>query len=173
MTPEFSHRIAIDRIGSAAQHVQLSATANERAALAARFGWLGIDHLDADVTLHQGSAGIDASGRLHARIVQPCVVTGDPVPEGIDQDFAIRFVAPAAAGDHDEIELDSDDPDLIEHDGAAIDIGEAIAQTVALAATPYPRAATAAARAAEAGIVREGEEDGPLAAMLRNALKKS
>jgi hypothetical protein len=54
--------------------------------------------------------------------------------------------------------------DIVFHDGAAIDIGEAIAQTLALALDPYPRAPDAEAALKEAGVKSEAEA-GPFAAL--------
>jgi len=56
------------------------------------------------------------------------------------------------------------------HDGAAIDLGGAIADTLALALDPYPRSAAAETALREAGVLSE-EEAGPFAALAQ--LKKA
>jgi hypothetical protein len=50
------------------------------------------------------------------------------------------------------------------HDGTAIDVGEAVAQSLALALDPYPRAPDAEAALKEAGVTSEAET-GPFAAL--------
>jgi uncharacterized metal-binding protein YceD (DUF177 family) len=95
--------------------------------------------------------------------VQACVVTGDPVPARIDQEFTVRFV-PETTPDADEIELSAEDCDIMEHDGQQIDLGEAVAQSLGLALDPYPRSANAEARLREAGVKSE-EEAGPFGAL--------
>ena len=55
------------------------------------------------------------------------------------------------------------------HDGAAIDLGSAVSDTLALALDPYPRSAAAEAALREAGVLSE-EEAGPFAVLAK--LKK-
>jgi uncharacterized metal-binding protein YceD (DUF177 family) len=103
---------------------------------------------------------------LQAEATQSCVVTGVPLAVAIDEPFRILFAPPGKAGDGEEIELSADECDIIEHDGLAIDLGEAVAQSLALALDPFPRAAGAEEVLARAGVVREGEEAvGPFAAL--------
>ena len=59
---------------------------------------------------------------------------------------------------------------MVFHDGAAIDLGSAIADTLALTLDPYPRSAGAEAPLKEAGVLSE-EQAGPFAALAK--LKKS
>jgi uncharacterized metal-binding protein YceD (DUF177 family) len=171
MTPEFSRPQRLDALGQG-KPIMLTATPEECAALARRFDLHAIDALDAEATLTPGAAAIDAKGRLHASVVQSCVVTGEPVPARIDLPFMIRFVAADAAPEGDEIELSADDCDVMEHDGQVIDLGEAVAQTLLLALDPYPRSPNAEARLKEAGVLSEGEA-GPFGALaaLRDKLK--
>jgi uncharacterized metal-binding protein YceD (DUF177 family) len=166
--PEFSRRVPLDRIGSAGISERIEADAGERAALAGRFGWIGIEALSAEMVLVERAGGVDVEGRLQASLNQPCVVTGDPVPAVVDQKFRVRFVDPAilASGEEDEVELSESDLDVMEHDGGALDLGEAVAQTLALAVDPFPRSDAAAARLKEAGVVGEDEvEKGPFAGL--------
>ena len=69
----------------------------------------------------------------------------------------------SAPGD-EEVELKADDLDTSFHDGAAIDLGTAVADTLALELDPYPRSANAEEALREAGVVSE-EEAGPFAAL--------
>jgi uncharacterized metal-binding protein YceD (DUF177 family) len=166
--PEFSRRVPLDRIGSAPFSDKIEANVDERAALAKRFGWIALDALTADFVLTERAGGIDAEGQFRATLSQPCVVTGAPVPAVIDQKFQVRFVDPAvlASGEEDEVELSENDLDVMENDNGAIDLGEAVAQTLALAVDPFPRSEAAGARLKEAGVVAEGEEKtGPFAGL--------
>ena len=70
----------------------------------------------------------------------------------------------------EEVELQPEDCDVVFHDGAAIDLGTAIADTLALSLDPYPRSASAEAALREAGVLSE-EEAGPFAALAK--LRKS
>ena len=75
----------------------------------------------------------------------------------------LRFVAGAAAAP-EEVELTADDLDLMPVDGGAIDLGEAVAETMALALDPFPRGPGAAAALKAAGVISE-EEAKPLGAL--------
>jgi hypothetical protein len=149
----------------------------ERAALAARFGLNAIGALRAEVALEQKATAIRASGRLTAQIVQPCAVSGEDFPVAINEPLDLRFVEgrtrPARANEDDnlEIELEADDCDEIEFTGDMFDLGEAVAQSLGLAIDPYAEGPGADAARKAAGIVKEGEQDGPMAAMLA-ALRK-
>ena len=165
MKPEFSHRIALSEIG-AARRIEISAEEDERSALARRLDVVRIDALSASVEISARAAGIQARGTVHARVTQSCVASGEPVSQAIEEPFDILFVAPGTA-DVDEVELSPEECDQVEHDGLAIDLGEAAAQTLALALDPFPRAPEADVVLAQAGVVAEGEEAVGLFAALK------
>ena len=172
--PEFSRPERVDTIGEGARDIDISADADERAALAARFGLIAVDRLEARFTLRRDAMGVAANGRVSAAVVQACSVTGDPVPATIDDPVALRFVADGARADEEEeVELDDGAIDVIGYDGAAIDLGEVAAETMALALDPFPRGPGAEAVLKAAGVVSE-EEARPLGALsgLRDLLKK-
>lgn len=153
--------------------VVIEASPEERAALAARFGLGAVKSLRAEVRLEQKPRAIRATGHLRAAIMQPCAISSEDFPVTIDEPVDLRFVEdnarPAVEGD--EIELEADDCDEIGYSGDMFDLGEAVAQTLGLAIDPYAEGPNADATRAAAGIVKEGEQDGPLAAMLA-ALKR-
>ena len=171
-TPEFSRPVRVDQIARQAESVTISADAAEREALARRFNLLALDRLEADYGLTQEAGAIVARGRVRADLAQPCVATGVAVPESIDTDFLLRFVAETdGEGEGEELEIDSQDCDVIGFDGQVIDMGEAVAETVALAMTPYPRSPQADAYLQEAGVLSE-EQASPFAALLALKDKK-
>ena len=173
--PEFSRRVSVDAIGVGGHSIGITATPEECAALARRFGWSRIERIGANARLLARADGVDALGTLSAAIERPCVATGDPVCETIEEAFAIHFVhSPegnaADGGAAGEIELNEDDLDVVEFDGAAVDIGEAVAQSLALAPDPFPRSAEATAKLRAAGVLPEDEVvTGPFA-VLKNLL---
>ena len=144
----------------------VEADAAERAALAERFGLEAVDRLSASVELTQTGAQIDARGRLHASIVQRCALSNAPFATTIDEPLAIRFVPALAVPDEEEeIEFDPDAPDDVEYAGAAIDVGEAIAQSLGLAIDPYATGPDAEAARRDAGLLDEDAPSGPFAAL--------
>jgi uncharacterized metal-binding protein YceD (DUF177 family) len=172
VTPEFSRPERIDAIGERARIVAIAADEAERAALAARFGLMSVDALAAELTLRREVAGIAARGRVTAAVVQACVVTDAPVPARIDEPVALLFV-PEGGVANEEVELSAEDLDVVPYTGGAIDLGEAAAETMALALDPFPRAPGAEAALREAGVLTE-EEAKPAGALagLKAALER-
>jgi uncharacterized metal-binding protein YceD (DUF177 family) len=169
MTDRFAHRLKLDQVHDA-ERIELVADDTERAAIAARLGLDSIDCLHAHATLARRDMRIEADGRITARLTQSCVVTGEPVPAHIDEAFSLTFMPePDGAHSDEEVELGSADCDIVFYDGASIDLGSAIADTLALSLDPYPRSAGAEAALKEAGILTEAEA-GPFAALAQ--LKK-
>ncbi len=140
---EFSRRIALDTIGAGGRDEDYSANKAECAALAQRFGWLAIESLRGSAKLTRIAGGVHAVGTLKAKIVQSCVTTGAPVAETITESFDLHFVEGLATPESEEIELAEEELDTLPIEGGAIDLGEAAAQTLALAADPFPRCADA------------------------------
>ncbi len=167
MTPEFSRTFRLDELGGA-RTVSIEADEGERAALAARFGLIGIDRLKATAELARDNEVVTAAGRLEGEVIQACVASGEPVPARIAEDFALRFVPTGTVSDADEIELAESDLDQIDYEGSSVDLGEAVAQTMALALEPFPRAPGAEEKLRAAGVL--GEEDASPFAVLK-ALK--
>lgn len=163
--PEFSRPVKLDQAVANAAGTHIEANATERAAIAARFGLLSLDRLDADYTLGDESGVLMARGHLRAALAQPCVATGEPVPETIDTPFVIRFLPEPEEGDpEEEMELSAEECDTVFFTGASIDMGEAVAETLALALEPYPRAPDADAFLKKMGVLDEGQA-GPFAAL--------
>ena len=170
MTDRFAHHLKLDRIRDG-QRIELTAGDVERKAVAERLGLTGLERLEAHAVLSLSGDMIRARGRIAAALEQSCVVTGDPVAAHIDEPFEIAFVPEPQSGSADEeIELGESDCDVVFHDGGAIDLGGAIADTLALALDPYPRSAGAEAALKDAGVLTE-EQAGPFAALAQ--LKKS
>ena len=169
MTDRFAHQLKLDRIRDG-ERLDLVADDSERNAIARRLGLEAIDRLEAHVALSRTGEVVRAKGRLSSSLTQSCVVTGDPVAAHVDEPFDILFTpAPDAAGPDEEIELGESDCDVVFTDGSAIDLGGAIADTLALSLDPYPRSASADAALKEAGVMSE-EQASPFAVLAQ--LKK-
>ena len=97
---------------------------------------------------------------MSARITQSCVATALPLSVTLEEAFRIRFEAPETHFVEEDFELSADDCDVMEHDGQAIDLGEAVAQTLGLAIDPFVRAPDADAVLKAAGIKSE-QDVGP------------
>jgi len=165
--PEFSR--IVDARSLPREALKVSANDAECAALAKRFGLVAIKRLGATVNLVEDRDAVSANGRLSARIVQSCAVSGEDLPVMIDEPLALRFV-PERPVDAEEIELQSEALDEIEYPGDSFDLGEAIAQSLALAIDPYAVGPEAERVRKEAGLSDEAAT-GPFAALA--ALRKS
>lgn len=137
--PEFSHSLAISDIGAATKRLMLEADAQERAALARRFGLIELTMLNAALEVKRDAAGIGVVGQVHGQGQQPCVASGEPVPFLITERINLRLVFDVPAGG--EIELSTEDLDVEPLLGDRVDLGEIAAQAFALGLDPYPRSA--------------------------------
>ena len=140
--PEFSRTVAVDHV-EAVETLDIVADGAERAALARRFGLDSLGALTASVTLTKLGAArrVRLSANFSADVVQSCVVTLEPVPSRIEDAFVLVY--DEDAGEPAEAETvvllkgqDSPEP----WSGDVIDVGEAVAEHLALALDPYPRA---------------------------------
>jgi uncharacterized metal-binding protein YceD (DUF177 family) len=172
--PEFSRPVRVDTIGAEPRRLEIEARAEEAAALARRFGLVEIRRLAADLRLSRKGMEARADGRLKAEVVQSCVATAAPIEARLDEPFEILFrPLPDAARAEDEVELNETDMDVVFYEGASIDLGEAVAETLSLALDPYPRAPDAGEALKAAGVKSE-EEAGPFGALaaLRDKMRK-
>lgn len=140
--PEFSRVVEVDEIGPNGRELTLAAEPGERAALARRFGL-------EDLTDFEGKARLTALGEGRVRlkvtfsadVIQSCVITLDPVASHISDQFEVTY-APVPRNEDDAevvIDMDAEDPPEALLEGK-IDIGEMMAQHLAMQIDPYPRA---------------------------------
>jgi uncharacterized metal-binding protein YceD (DUF177 family) len=165
MRDPFAHQLRLDQLRDG-ERLDLVADEAERGAIAKRLDLASLDRLEAHVCLERTGNVVRATGRLLASLDQSCVVTGDPVAAHVDEAFSLIFLPePRDAGD-EEIELGEADCDTVFYDGAAIDLGTALADTLALNLDPYPRSAAADAELKEAGVLTE-EQASPFAVLAK------
>ena len=159
--PEFSRVVNLSHCDG--REIELIASAEECARLAERFELVRIEALHAALLLTRRGDEIEANGNFEARFVQTCAVSAEDLPVAVSEPLSLCFVPASAAipASEEEVEIASDEPDEIEYTGTSIDLGEAVAQSLALAIDPF-------AVGPEAQAVREklrGEMDSPFAAL--------
>jgi hypothetical protein len=145
--PEFSRLADVSRIGRHEHRMTIAATAEERAALARRFDLVELALLEAELVLKKRGDGlVELSGRCRARFAQTSVVSLEPVRASLDA--PLRSFYGGRLGDAPEADpLDEEGwPEPIE--AGRIDVGEAVAQWLAVSLDPYPRLPDEAADAA-------------------------
>ncbi|HTN09799.1 MAG TPA: YceD family protein [Acetobacteraceae bacterium] len=138
---ELHRPFAVERVGGAGREQVVEASAAECAALAKRLNIPAVLSLRCTFRLTLESGGVVlAEGALEARLVRDCVVSLEPFETAVAERFRLRFVPAELLAEADEDALlDPDADDEIPYDGAAIDLGEAAAEQLALAMDPYPR----------------------------------
>lgn len=136
---ELSRIVHLDRLPPGGVAVEISASAAETAALAVRFGFRALPRLAARVAVDRRPGGlVVVEGRIRATIVQDCVVTLDPVEQAVDEPFRLTFAERAGAPGGDLVlSVEEDTPEPLS--GPALDVGELVAEQLALAADPFPR----------------------------------
>ncbi len=169
---EFSRPFAVDRVPAGGARVAIEALAGERRALAGRFGLVRLDALSAELRLERVPGGdlLKISGHILAELAQSCVVTLEPVPAGIDAEFERLFSrdVPEIAEGEVEVAIEDDQPEPLP--GDAIDLGELVAEELALALDPYPRSPAADQALTALGLADDAKATGPFGALA--ALRK-
>lgn len=163
MTDDFHCRLPIARIRDG-ERIDLNAASEQCAEIAGRLGLPSLERLEAHAVLNRDGDNVRASGRLKATLEQRCVASGEPVPARVDEPFNLLFLPEPQGRPDEEVELGADELDVVFHDGAVIELGSAIADTLALALDPFPRGPNADAALKAAGVVSE-EQAGPFAAL--------
>ncbi len=138
---EFSHIVVPSHVPAAGSAFALAPTADQRAALAERFGLVSLDGFEAELHLMPvpgGAAMLRLTGTIRACVVQRCVVTLAPVEADIEAPVDIMLRPADSLTD----ELDFDE-DVEPFRDDSVDIGEIVAAELALTLDPYPRAAEA------------------------------
>lgn len=173
LQPELSRLVPVDKLVEGEVHEAIIANAEERAALARRFGLLALDRLEARLRLdHGGESLIRVTGRFEAEVIQACVVSLEPVHNLLEEAFSALYTLAPAPVEHD-IVIDPETEEPPEPAGPrGIDLGEAVAQQLALALDPYPRAPGAKLAAIAANEASGGPEENYSFAVLKT-LKRS
>ena len=155
LSSEWSYPIDVEDIGKTPQSYFLSANDEELKNIARRLGIQDLEELSAKLNIERDPSGLrlHVQGNLKAKVIQACVVTGDPVEGWVEEDFeawyadqdqTVSFVKAKQDREtrkgHQEIEMieESEDPEPII--GGVLDAGELVTQYLSLAINPYPHA---------------------------------
>jgi uncharacterized metal-binding protein YceD (DUF177 family) len=168
--PELSRPYALDRLPPEGADFAITASAHEREGLARRFDLVTLDRLEAEGTVRRlpERGLIEVEGRLRASLAQECVVTLEPVPEAIDTGFLRVFTRDGEVQEDVEVDPEAEQPEPLE--GPELDVGEIVAEELAMALDPHPRSPGADAVLTEANAGQGEGEAGtfaPLAALRR------
>lgn len=160
--------IRLDSMPVAGRDVDVSPSAEERAAIAAQLGLSSVDRLEVKLHAVKFRGGIRVTGRLTGQVTQPSVVTLEPltqeVAEPIDRVFLPggekQYAGPAGA----EVFVDLEGDDVPDHfEGNEADLSDLIVETLALAVELYPREPGASLE--DAGFKPDLDTTSPFAAL--------
>jgi hypothetical protein len=133
--PEFSRPLDVTRVPPQGSLEKISAEPSERADLALRFGLPALHGLEAELEASRWRGdGLKIKGRFTADLDQICVVSLDVFRSLLSEEFESYFL-PTGASDSAAIEESDAEPFA----NGIIDMGEVVAEAVALALGPYPR----------------------------------
>ncbi len=135
--PEFSRPLRVDRVPDGGCEERLAADADECESLASRLGIPRVQALSAVLEVEPARGkGLRVHGKLAASIVQVCVVSLEEFASDMKVPVE-RYFLPRAAVPPSESGGEEEDLDFIEN--GEIDLGEIVAETLALSLDPYPR----------------------------------
>lgn len=146
MTPptvKFPHPVSLPSIGEGGTVIRIEADAAERARLSERFGLLGLESLSAELrlTVEEDGTLIRLEGTMAAEVIQACGVTLEPLKSRIEGQLDRLYTTagesgPGPAGE--DFDVDAEEPPE-QIDGGKIDVGEAVAEQLALELPSFPR----------------------------------
>jgi hypothetical protein len=160
--------IRLDSMPISGRDVDVSPSADERAAIATQLGISSIDNLAVRLHAVRFRGGIRVTGRLTASVTQASVVTLEPltqeIAEPIDRIFLPggekQFAGPANA----EVFVDLEGEDVPDHfEGNEADLSDLIVETLALSVDLYPREPGASLE--DAGFKPDLDATSPFAAL--------
>jgi uncharacterized metal-binding protein YceD (DUF177 family) len=124
----------------------------ERAEIASTLKLISLDKLVANYRISSISGGAwRLAGELSADVVQPCIVSLEPVPSHLEEKFDVEFWTDArtdeSGGDLSVLE----GPDIEPLEGNEVPVGRIVFETLAAGLDPYPRKTDAAFNWTEPG----------------------
>jgi uncharacterized metal-binding protein YceD (DUF177 family) len=136
----FSHRLTLKPGADARPVTARTADAAELAAVAAVLAIDGVEALAVEARLETVDGVFRCRGEVRARVVQACVVSGEPVVQDVVAAFERFLVVGAAPAAEAAIDVDPEERDVDYLDAPVVDIGAIAVEELALALDPYPRA---------------------------------
>jgi hypothetical protein len=139
----FHRKVRLGDLIAGPMRARLSAGEADRASIAADLDLLGLASLSSDLEVRPWLDGAEVVGAFTAKVTYECGVTLDPFEAEIDGEIFLRLVpagSPNAPQAVDELELDleaEDPPDVLA--GSEIDLGDIVAEHLALSLDPFPR----------------------------------
>jgi uncharacterized protein len=130
---EFSRPLQVDRVPALGSHERIAADEKECVALAKRLGLPKIHSLGGLLkAVPWRGGGLKITGTLKAEVDQVSVISLETFKSALEYSVERYFLPPRGGNPADD-----NDVDIIEH--GIVDLGEILAETMALELDPYPR----------------------------------
>jgi len=159
--------IRLDSMPIAGRDIDITVEREAREVIAAQLEVTAVDRLQVKLHAVKFRGGIRVTGQLKALVVQPSVVSLEPVTQEIGEPVDRIFLPggeKAFAGKADaEVFIDLEGDDVPDHfEGNEADLSDLIVETLALSIDPYPRL-----EGESIGITgdEDDEEDSPFAGL--------
>lgn len=139
-TREFSYWVIPHDVPSGGKSLKISADNAACVSLAARFELEALSSLTAQLRLRPTSGGrnVIVSGQFSAHITRKCSITLNSFDQEIKENIEAEY---GPVEEEMDLELSLSDADPVEpFEAQGIDLGELVAQHLALALDPFPRA---------------------------------
>jgi len=143
---EFAHHIPVNvrSLPRRGKELHLKSNAYQRARLAQNHGLEGVDCFECFLQIQPRSQGhVHVQGTLSAKVVQNCVVSGEPMFQDVHDSFVLLFIPQTQdQQERGEIIFDEkgqEEDDIEFFDGVQIDLGAVVEEFFELALDPYPR----------------------------------
>lgn len=147
MTVPFSSPVNVRTLPGSGRHVDFSANAEVRTAIAEENGLIDLPRFEATALLKRWKRhGVSVEGQVTADVIQPCAVSGEPLHARVDETFRVTFLPEGSAkgrptqnGDV-ELIIDADSNDPPETlTGDSIDLAEIWLEFFVLGLDPFLR----------------------------------
>lgn len=179
MKREYSYPVNAETITAERVKYRPEIDDDEKAGICERFNISDIKNFQAEVELRRQNDGctIVAEGYVKAKIVQPCVITLEPVEEKLREEFTAYYLDErnVSSFSNAQRQKDESDPDEggIPHErempdaheepevirNGKLDLGELIVQSLGLGVNPYPRSKKAETRDTDEPVYKDKEEN--------------
>lgn len=151
---------AVTALPEAGLDVSIEAKPAERESLANYLAIPAVNAVSARLTLRRWRAsGLQIQGTIHAKLVQTCVVTLEPMATEVRANIDRKFLPAAMLGNEvavHELIVDPDGEDPPEPLTAIMNLGDIVVEELVLNLDPYPRSVAG-------GPVESGKDEEPKA----------
>lgn len=145
MTPLSSWSHATTDIPDRGLSRERAASESERGEIASALKLISLDKLVTKYRISSISGGAwRLAGDLSADVVQPCIVSLEPVPAHLEEKFDVEFWQDARADESGGDLSVLQGPDIEPLEGSEVAAGRIVFETLAAALDPYPRQSDAA-----------------------------